>query len=125
AASYATSVSGVNAALWEGRASNDGFGSADVLSGIENLIGSAFNDSLAGDAGNNRLEGGAGNDYLAGGAGDDILVGGTGNDALVGGAGNDIFVFADLFGHDAIRDFSAGGAGGRDMLDISGLGITS
>lgn len=43
----------------------------DTLSGIENLIGSALNDTLTGDGDDNVIEGGFGNDVLAGGAGID------------------------------------------------------
>jgi Ca2+-binding RTX toxin-like protein len=48
----------------------------DVLSEIENAIGSSGNDSLTGDSIANRMEGGAGNDTLTGGAGNDSLFGG-------------------------------------------------
>ena len=70
----------------------------DTLTQIENLTGSAFNDTLGGDAGNNRLLGMAGNDllsgldgfdFLNGGAGDDNLNGGINADTLLGGLGND------------------------------------
>ncbi|OWJ55820.1 calcium-binding protein, partial [Inquilinus limosus] len=52
----------------------------DALSGIENLIGSAFNDTLTGDAGANVLNGGNGNDTLQGRGGADTLTGGAGTD---------------------------------------------
>jgi len=55
------------------------------LSSIENLIGTARNDTLTGNAGNNKLDGYGGNDYLAGDGGDDSLDGGSGNDTLWGG----------------------------------------
>ncbi len=45
----------------------------DVLTGIENLIGSAQSDWLVGNDGDNRIEGGAGNDLLVGGAGTDTV----------------------------------------------------
>jgi ferredoxin len=60
----------------------DGFGSIDTFAGIEDLQGSAFNDTLTGDGGPNRIDGGAGNDTLSGGAGDDQLIGGAGIDTL-------------------------------------------
>ena len=59
-----------------------------MLSGIENIIGSAFNDTLTGTTGANVMDGGAGNDSLSGLAGADTLVGGEGY-TLTGGAGND------------------------------------
>lgn len=43
----------------------------DVFDGFENLLGSAFDDTLTGDAGANNLDGGAGADVLRGGKGDD------------------------------------------------------
>ena len=47
----------------------------DVLSGIENVVGSSGNDTITGSSSNNVLTGGAGNDTLAGGAGNDVLYG--------------------------------------------------
>ncbi len=49
----------------------------DTLSGIEGVVGTAFDDLLTGDNGDNLLSGGAG--------GYDVLSGGAGNDTLVGG----------------------------------------
>ncbi len=63
----------------------------DTLRNVENVIGSAFDDSFTGDAAANRFEGRAGNDILNGGDGDDVLIGGTGIDATDGGLGNDWF----------------------------------
>jgi Ca2+-binding RTX toxin-like protein len=78
-ASYASASSGVSANILEGNTMGGGL-LDDTLTNIQNLIGSAFHDTLTGDAGVNRLEGGAGNDRLIGGAGNDVLVGGTGVD---------------------------------------------
>ncbi|MEZ5994355.1 MAG: hypothetical protein R3C25_01230 [Hyphomonadaceae bacterium] len=64
-ASYAGSTS-VTVKLWNGTGSG-GHAQGDTLTGIENLIGSANNDTLIGaDGVANTLDGGAGNDYLAG-----------------------------------------------------------
>jgi Ca2+-binding RTX toxin-like protein len=52
----------------------------DTISNIENLIGTAFNDTLAGDANNNTIEAGAGNDAIYGNGGTDLLYGEAGND---------------------------------------------
>jgi Ca2+-binding RTX toxin-like protein len=73
AASYAASDAGVTVNLATGTASG-GHAAGDILTGIENLIGSAFADSLTGDAGNNVLNGGLGSDVLTGGAGRDVFV---------------------------------------------------
>jgi Ca2+-binding RTX toxin-like protein len=61
----------------------------DTLISIENLIGTAGNDTIVGSSANNALSGGAGNDSISGGFGDDKLSGGAGNDYLDGGFGFD------------------------------------
>lgn len=69
---YSTTATGVTVDLnQQGTAQNTGAAGTDTLTGIENLIGSQYNDTLTGDAGANVIEGGLGNDTLAGGAGDD------------------------------------------------------
>ena len=89
AADYSQAAGGVTASLTTGGASNDGDGGTDSYSGIENLLGSAFNDTLTGSGANNLLSGGAGDDILEGLNGDDVLIGGAGNDVLNGGLGRD------------------------------------
>lgn len=81
-ASYATSSAGVAVNLAAGTGSG-GDAEGDELDTIENVIGSAFDDTLTGNDSDNVLEGGAGND---------LLNGGNGNDTLIGGLGNDIYV---------------------------------
>jgi Ca2+-binding RTX toxin-like protein len=76
-------------------AQNTSGGGTDRLTGIENLYGSAFNDTLIGDTGLNYLSGGAGHDSIFGGAGDDHLEGGAGDDQIDGGAGFDVASFDD------------------------------
>ena len=53
----------------------------DELLGIENLIGSRFDDVLTGGAGANAIWGGTGDDIVAGSAGSDILNGEAGVEA--------------------------------------------
>ncbi|WP_210168668.1 calcium-binding protein, partial [Methylobacterium sp. Leaf108] len=60
-ASYAGSTSGVSVDLSAGTATG-GHAAGDTLTGIENLRGSAFADTLAGGTGTNVLIGGAGDD---------------------------------------------------------------
>ena len=48
-----------------------GHAEGDVITDIENVIGTAYQDTLVGDDGTNHLEGGAGGDELDGGAGVD------------------------------------------------------
>ena len=71
-ASYAGSADAVTVNLGAGTASG-GDAAGDILTNIENLIGSANADTLTGDAGDNVIEGGAGADTLDGGAGNDTL----------------------------------------------------
>ena len=89
-ASYAGSVDGVTVNLQTGQGSG-GDAQGDVITQVENLLGSAQSDSLVGDASANLLDGGDGNDTLIGGAGVDSLFGGAGNDVLAGGADGDVF----------------------------------
>ncbi|RZJ41563.1 MAG: hypothetical protein EON86_09985 [Brevundimonas sp.] len=72
---------------------NDGQGGVDVLTGIERVIGTTFDDLLVGDGLGNTLIGGAGRDTLLGLDGADILVGGEGvANTLQGGTGNDRYI---------------------------------
>jgi len=85
---YTASAEGVTVNLITG-AGVGGDADGDVLSQIENLLGSNYADLLAGDGNANTLTGGAGEDSLYGGAGGDSLYGGDGNDLMQGGAGSD------------------------------------
>jgi Ca2+-binding RTX toxin-like protein len=55
----------------QGAAQNTVAAGNDTLSGIENLIGSQYNDTLTGDGNDNFIEGGLGTDTLVGGGGND------------------------------------------------------
>ena len=68
---YANAAAGVTVDLALTVAQNTIGAGLDRLSLIENLVGSAFNDTLLGDANANVLEGGSGNDTLDGRAGTD------------------------------------------------------
>ena len=123
-ADYSGASAGVNVNL----ASGSGSGSdaaGDTLYEIENVVGSAFNDTLTGDGGANHLSGGAGNDQLYGGDGDDTLAGGAGRDTMTGGEGLDI---ADYSASDAavnvnLTDWTASGghAQGDVLQGIDGI----
>lgn len=95
---YALDSGGIDLSLATGTAT-DGSGGTDTLSGIENVIGSAFDDNLTGDSGDN------------------ILTGGDGSDTLTGGDGNDTFVIGNGdTGTDTITDFALG-----DILDLGDI----
>jgi len=96
--SYATATVGVTANMTT-PAQNTGDAAGDTYNTIENLLGSAFADTLRGDANANAIEGGAG------------------NDTLTGNAGNDTFVFHAGFGLDTISDFAAGSSIG-DVIQV-------
>jgi len=80
-----------------------GFGNAaagDIYSGIENVTGSRFGDTLIGDGSVNVLNGGDGDDVLIGGAGADTLNGGNGSDTA-SYEDNQGYVFVNLTSGDA------------------------
>lgn len=63
---------------------------------IENLIGSAHNDTLTGNNADNNIFGGQGDDVIRGGLGNDFLNGGEGIDMLFGESGDDSYVVDSL-----------------------------
>lgn len=87
-ASYASALAGLTARL-DTPAANTGDAAGDSYTSIENVSGTAFNDTLAGDAGDNVLSGLTGADTLEGNGGADTLFGGDNGDTLRGGAGLD------------------------------------
>lgn len=105
--------SGVSVNLSLTTAQNTGGANTDTITNIENIVGTAFADTLLGNAAANVIDSGAGNDKLSGGDGNDILIGGGGADTLTGGAGVDKFVFKSIAdstvaAHDTITDFVKG-----------------
>ncbi len=107
--------------LWNGTGEGN-LAQGDVLTGIENLSGSNFNDILFGaDGVANWLGGGGGPDYLNGLSGNDTLVGGAGNDSLAGGSGADRHEFSAGSGVDRVFNMITG-AGVWDVIRITGYG---
>jgi Ca2+-binding RTX toxin-like protein len=96
---YSTYGSAVNVDLSTGTSTGINADAEDGISGIENIVGSAFDDSLTGDDNDN------------------IIDGGRGNDTLTGGAGNDIYIIRDNWGSDTVTD----AADGDDSLDFSAV----
>ena len=120
-ASYSLSGAGVVVTLGVLGTQKGGDAQGDVLSNIENLVGSAFADTLKGQnfgTQANDLSGGAGNDALWGFGGNDSLWGETGDDTLYGGAGN------DLLSGGAGNDSLAGGTGSDAYVVTGGDVIT-
>ncbi len=90
-ASFATDVGagrsgrgGVKVNLARHRARGDGH---DRLYRVEDLEGSAFDDTLIGNGKANDIDGGAGDDAIRGGGGKDRLIGGQGSDRCNGAKG--------------------------------------
>lgn len=81
---YSGSNAGVTVNLVTG-AGAGGHAQGDTLVGIENVTGSAFDDSITGDANANTILGGTGDDTINGGAGNDYIVGGPDSIAGIGG----------------------------------------
>jgi hypothetical protein len=81
-ARYVSDPLGVTVDLSRSGVQPTGASGNDSLSGIENLVGSPFDDMLTGDGGDNEISGGGGADRIVGGNGSDILEGEAGDDAL-------------------------------------------
>jgi Ca2+-binding RTX toxin-like protein len=88
-ASYSDSDVGVAVNLATGVGAG-GTAQGDELTSIENLTGSAHDDSLLGNDGVNVLSGGGDADLLKGAGGADTLNGDAGDDTLKGGGGADV-----------------------------------
>jgi len=120
--SFTTSGSGV----LNGSAGSAGDASGDTLISIQNLIGSAYADTLIGDTNNNLISGGAGGDTIDGGAATDTVsyasAGGAVTASLTAGSYNGItFTTASggvLNGGNAT---TAGDAGGDTLINIESL----
>ena len=117
-ADYSGSNAGVAVDLIAGTGAG-GFAAGDILTGVDALLGSAYDDTLMGydgfsvsasDPFTNIFYGNAGNDYIDGRGGDDSLYGGADNDTVLGGGG------ADYVEGGAGQDSLNGGAG-ADTID--------
>ncbi|MDP2518255.1 calcium-binding protein [Shimia thalassica] len=90
------------------------------MTGIENVIGTTFDDRLTGDAMDNVLSGYGGNDIMSGLEGADVLQGGSGDDLLRGGAGADTLQGGD--GIDTAGYESSSAAVSVALFDGTGSG---
>jgi Ca2+-binding RTX toxin-like protein len=91
-------------------------GNSDTLANIENVNGSALDDTIVGSSGNNTFRGGAGNDTLEGGYGDDSLDGGAGNNTAHYSSFLGAWVDLSKSGSQ-----STGGYGTDTLIDIDNL----
>ncbi|WP_316861077.1 type I secretion C-terminal target domain-containing protein [uncultured Cohaesibacter sp.] len=122
---YSAAASGVTVNLLDGSVSDDGDGSSDTLISIENIIGSAGNDTIIGDINVNVLRGEGGDDAIYGNSSDDTLYGGSGNDDLRGQGGIDTYYAGE--GDDIIYstqgDIAYGEAGNDSFRGYGGAGL--
>lgn len=116
-ADYRYSRDGVEVSLATGTGSA-GEALGDTLTGIENLTGSNFDDTLIGDAGNNRLVGLQGSDHMYGGAGNDTFDTGGGYDYVDGGAGVDTVTYDDSWGLVVVNLATGRGSGAEAANDV-------
>ncbi len=128
---FSDTSAAINASLVTGLVT--GGGGKDTLSGIENVNGSNFNDTITGDANANVLEGRGSDDLLTGGAGNDTLLGGDGADSILGneggdfirgGAGNDTIdggVVTDRANYTDGNSLSYSDSGAGINLNLSGI----
>jgi Ca2+-binding RTX toxin-like protein len=107
-ADFSSGPAPVSVDLMSGTVSSPSGGSS--INGVENVIGSRYDDRLTGDSQVNVLWGRGGSDQIRGGGGADTLWGEGGNDSLWGEQGNDT-----LWGGDGV-DVLNGGPG-MDTLD--------
>lgn len=126
--SLATASAAVSVDLRYNLQANGAAAGDDVVSGVENVLGSVFDDTIEGNNSANILAGNDGNDILRGFGGIDALTGGLGNDDLNGGGGNDALDGGD--GDDTLTGFfgddvMTGGAGNDALDGGEGLDILS
>jgi Ca2+-binding RTX toxin-like protein len=124
-ASYAGAAAGVTVSLAVAGPQDTGGAGIDTLSGIEDLTGSAFDDTLIGNGGDNVLSGLVGNDtasYLAATAGVTVDLGLAGPQNT-GAAGMDTLSDIENLTGSAFSD-SLAGNGGDNRLD-GGAGADS
>ena len=110
-ARYVGSNAAVFIDLTAGTASG-GHAAGDMLSNVETLFGSSFDDTLTGNSNNN---------WLFGSTGADTLSSGGGIDKFFGGAGDDIFKFSLGDGFVYVTDF----VDNEDTIDLSSYGYGS
>jgi Ca2+-binding RTX toxin-like protein len=129
--SYANAASAVTVNLATTTGQNTVGSGTDTITNFENLIGSAFNDTLTGDGLDNVIEGGLGNDTMNGAGGTDTLTYANATAGIAvslalataqvtGGAGTDtISNFENLIGS-GFNDILAGNSGNNILTGGAG-----
>jgi len=123
--SYANAGAGVEISMLLGRGQRGAGQPYDVFSGIENVVGSAFNDIVVGNGAANLLDGGGGADDLSGGGGGDTYLVDNGSDIVreLAGAGADLVytsVSYVLPSNQEIETLSTRSHAGTDDLFLTG-----
>ena len=115
-AQYTEATSGitVNLNLTTAQAIGGGQGT-DTLINIQNITGSAYNDTLTGNSSDNLIDGWGGSDTISGGAGNDTLYG-SANSKVYGGDGNDVIYYT----YSAPGGITITGDAGNDAIDAFG-----
>lgn len=123
-----TTVAALNINLGSGYAQvrgADGTVSNHILTSIEGVLGTAYDDTIGGGAGAETFAGGAGNDYIYGGGGADtyVLDRGDGSDTIVDdNSASNTLMFGDQIKYSDLTFGSAGGANGSFDFYIRGTG---
>lgn len=114
--SYTTATGSVTVNLFTGIAT--GADDADILTNIENILGSSYSDILTGNSSANLIYGFNSTDSIIGGDGNDTLNGGAGNDTLDGGIGTDMASYSNATASVQVNLLmgAAIGADGTDSL---------
>tara|TARA_R110002096_G_scaffold416576_2_gene619305 strand:- start:122393 stop:130243 length:7851 start_codon:yes stop_codon:yes gene_type:complete len=94
---YFLSTEGINVNLATG-INTGGFAEGDILTNIEVINGTRFDDTITGDDNDNWLYGEQGDDILNGGGGNDTFNMGTGYNIVDGGTGDDLIYMSETYG---------------------------
>ena len=90
------------------------------MAGMDDVIGSIYNDVIRGDGAANHLNGNAGEDRLFGGGGDDTVEGSTGDDEMHGEAGDRVLAFTGSFAP-VVASLVSGTATGEGTDSFDGI----